>query len=108
MRNINKKSKKIGAEESSDKDIEEFKAYIKKAWNNSKPLAKLFKTSSGGYLYDSGTNKIMACDELVFQLIENIISMEINKAVSDFVSNHNKEEFLVASNAIINTIEMHS
>lgn len=60
---------------------EEFRCYFQNLWQGSKPLMKLFRTGSRGYLYDTGTNKIFACNDLEFTLLNNLMTMEANKAL---------------------------
>jgi hypothetical protein len=86
-------------------EIRRFELFLKKIWQNSKPFAKLFKTTSDVYLYDIGTNKILECEDSVFELLNRIFSIEINEAVSDFVIKNKKKEFSFVANTIIHSIE---
>jgi len=60
---------------------EEFSRYFKDLWLDSKPLMKLFQTENRGYIYDTGTNRIFACSDLEFVLLNNLISMDIGEAL---------------------------
>jgi len=60
---------------------ENFYNYFKSIWGDSKPLAKLFRTATRGYLYDTGTNKIFACNDLEFTIIERLLKYELEQAL---------------------------
>lgn len=63
--------------------IEEYKDHLKAIWKGSKPLAKLFKTDSCFYLYDTGTNKIVKCLEPVYHLLEKLLAFDIDTAIRE-------------------------
>lgn len=69
-----------------------------------KPLAKLTRSESGYYLYDTGTNKILACREEVFDLLQSLFIYDINKAQNDFVCRYGEKEFLAVANEITQAI----
>jgi hypothetical protein len=102
---LNSKTMGMHAAENSDKEIKKFQTFFNRLWNGSKPLARLFRTDQSGYLYDTGTNKIIRCDEPIFQLLENLLSMEEETAISDFPANHDRETFLYAAGTIKNAVE---
>ncbi|NIM11489.1 MAG: hypothetical protein GTO45_16335, partial [Candidatus Aminicenantes bacterium] len=102
---LNSKTMGIQAAENSDKEIKKFQTFFNRLLSGPKPLAKLFRTDQSGYLYDTGTNKIIRCDEPIFQLLENLLSMEEEQAVADFLANHDRETFLYAAGTIKNAIE---
>jgi uncharacterized protein len=54
--------------------ISEYIQYFKDNINYPRPLAKLFKTDSCYYIYDTGTSKIMNCNELEYRILEKIIN----------------------------------
>ena len=88
-----------------NKKIQEFQRYFERIWNGVKPLGKLFHTNSRGYLYDTGTNKLIGCDEMIFLLLKKLLSMNIAQAISEFVLENGCEQFLYAANAVKNAIE---
>jgi hypothetical protein len=54
---------------------------IDNLWQGSKPLAKLFRTETKGYLYDIGTNKIPAIGEIEFDLLNRFLTKETGPAL---------------------------
>ncbi|MEW6455604.1 MAG: radical SAM protein [Acidobacteriota bacterium] len=85
--------------------INELHFYFKKLWKESKPIAKLFRTDSHGYLYDTGTNKILKCDDIEYSLLTKLISMDIEEAINKTLSEYTKEQFIEAANKIRSAIE---
>lgn len=70
-----------------------------------KPLGRLLNTGSGYYLYDTGTNKILACGELVYALTGRLLSREIDEAVEDFIAVYGETGFVNAAEDIVNAVE---
>lgn len=85
--------------------ITDFYGYFKDLWPTSKPLMKLFRTESRGYLYDTGTNRIFACRELEYDLLSNLMSMDIGEALDKIRSFYQEDEILGALNGIKSLIE---
>ncbi len=54
------------------KNISAYVDFPGKIFGPKKPLAKLLKTESGYYLYDTGTNKILGCRKQVFELLNDL------------------------------------
>ncbi len=53
-----------------------------------KPLAKLFRTDNLGYLYDTGTGKVVQCSDIQFKILEKILSRDnIKESVKDLECN---------------------
>ncbi len=88
-----------------DNEIRILQAYFQKIWEDGKPLAILFRTDSRGYLYDTGSNKILGCNDIVFNLLDKFLSSEIENSISEFVLKNGKEHFLYAADTIKNAIE---
>jgi uncharacterized protein len=88
-------------------EMELFKEYIKDRWQGKIPLARLFKTSDNCYLYDTGTNKILDCSEVVFDMLERLFTMDIDRAVDDFNQkyDHDMDFFIHAADNIKAAIE---
>ena len=70
--------------------------YLEKAFRTEKPLAKLVRTPSAFYLYDTGTNKILECEEPVYELLQGLLTKEFNRTIEEFVSGHG-EDVLVST-----------
>jgi uncharacterized protein len=91
--------------ENSINEIEAYSNYFKKVWGKSKPLAKIFRTDTRGYLYDTGTNKIIGCDESICDLIEKLLSEELYNAVASHIAEFGKKKFVYAATSIKNAID---
>lgn len=89
----------------SEKEIENFSNYLTNIWSEKKPLCKLLETNSHGYLYDTGTNKLLKCDKLEFIFLKYLMSMEIRCAVDKMLSLCTKYELINILKNIINSIE---
>jgi len=76
------------ASTSLKRNVDSFKNYLLNIWGNEKPLCKLFSTEKNNYLYDTGTNKIVKCENLEFELLNDLMIMDVNDAVDKFLSNH--------------------
>jgi len=85
--------------------ISDYRDYFNNLWKGKKPIAKLFKTSANGYIYDTGTNKILKCKPHVFSLLECLLSMEIDEATNTFLINHSEEQYIDAAKMIKSAIE---
>lgn len=79
--------------------------YFKNLWGSSKPLAKLFRTDSRGYLYDTGTNKVVECDENEFHLLKHIMSEGIGQAISSVKKDLGVGAALTTVQSLISAIE---
>lgn len=73
--------------------ISDYRDYFNNLWKGNKPIAKLFKTSANGYIYDTGTSKILKCKPHVFSLLECLLSMEVDEATNAFLIKHNEEQY---------------
>jgi len=73
---------------SLQRNVDSFKNYLLNIWGNEKPLCKLFTTEKNNYLYDTGTNKIVKCENPEFELLNDLMIMKVNDAVDKFSSNH--------------------
>lgn len=85
-----------------------FKKYLSvlnEIWNGQKPLAKLFRTARHGYIYDTGTNKIMGCDDFVFELLQNLYAADVESAVQTFYEKHGQDALIHAAESIKQSIE---
>lgn len=85
--------------------IRDYRDYFINLWKGNKPIAKLFKTQANGYIYDTGTNKILKCKPHVFSLLECLIYMDVDEATKTFLLAHSEEQFIDASNLIRSAIE---
>ncbi len=89
-------------------NVVHYEKFFDALWGKTKPLAKLFKTANREYLYDPGTNRVLGCEPLVYELIENFFSMDVEESMQAFVNKHGDENFVFAADSIKNTIETHN
>lgn len=76
--------------------------YIQK----NKPLAKLFRTDNFSYLYDTGTAKVVQCEELEFNILEAILSNNsIKESIEKLSYNIDEIQLFNAIENIYNTIK---
>lgn len=79
--------------------------YFQQIWTGQRPLARMFKTDGRGYLYDTGTNKIIGCDEYTYALLDRLLSGNIDNSITSYISRFGKKKFTYAAAAIKNAIE---
>jgi len=104
MRNSAVKSSTVERKDAG-KEYKKYVSLFSEVWNDQKPLAKLFRTVRSGYLYDTGTNKILECNELVFDLLQNLYASDVESAFQFFVDKHGNDAFLQAVEEIIGAME---
>jgi uncharacterized protein len=80
-------------------------SYLSNLWGTKKPVAKLFRTNSGYYLYDTGTSKVLRCKFHVYELLNLLFSEEISTAISSFKAEHGEKIFEDVSADIIKAID---
>ncbi|MGM0466282.1 MAG: radical SAM protein [Acidobacteriota bacterium] len=85
---------------SLQRNVDSFKNYLLNIWGEEKPLCKLFSTDKDNYLYDTGTNKILKCEKYEFELLMNLIDLDINSSIDKFLST-NSESVLKKAISII-------
>jgi len=96
---------RIMESQKSESIILDFKVYFRGLWKESKPLVRLFRTSSRGYLYDTGTNKILECDDIEFDLLSRLLTMSIDRAIDSFVAEYGNDRFVKTAEKIKNAIQ---
>jgi uncharacterized protein len=84
----------------ADKYIE----YFKNNTNQPKALAKLFKTDTSCYIYDTGTSKVLNCSEFECKVIEKITTGKIDE-IANLKNEVSEEEYFEAIINIKNAIE---
>ena len=92
-------------EKNTGKKIDEFSKYFNKLWRVSKPIVKMFHNDSIGYLYDTGTNKILRCNEVEFNLLDKLMLFNIEQATNKILLKYGREQFINAAQNIVSTIE---
>jgi uncharacterized protein len=77
---------------------------LKQVFEKGTPLARLIKNSSGYYLYDTGTNKILECNQNVFSLLNDLMRNEFDRAVTNFIDKFGESNFFDAAGEILDAI----
>jgi uncharacterized protein len=83
----------------------EFHDFIEILWSSGKPLLKPFRTDKQGYVYDTGTNRIFACTDAEYDLIKNLLAMEIGEALLKTEASWPRTEFERALSGIRIAVE---
>ncbi|EKO2043461.1 hypothetical protein PZQ59_002477 [Clostridium botulinum] len=73
-------------------DIEYYIDYFKNNTAKPKPLAKLFKTDSSMYIYDTGTNKVLNCKKIEYEILKNIVNGNIEN-ITNIKEQFSEDEF---------------
>ena len=81
---------------------------LAKYFEKRKPLGKLIKTDSFNYLYDSGTNKILKCDNLTYDLLENLFLKQFNTAIKDFIKENGEDCLKKTASTLNESIDIHN
>ncbi|WP_242949468.1 radical SAM protein [Clostridium pasteurianum] len=93
----------LNFQESANK-IDGYINYLKENTNQPRALAKLFKTDSSCYIYDTGTSKVLNCSEFEYRILEKIITGKIDEIVN-LKNEVSEEEYFEAIINIKNAIE---
>lgn len=93
----------LNFQESANK-IDGYINYLKENTNQPRALAKLFKTDSSCYIYDTGTSKVLNCSEFEYRILEKIITGKIDEIVN-LKNEFSEEEYFEAIINIKNAIE---
>ena len=86
-------------------NVKSFTDYLRNIWEEQKPLAVLFKTDSSYYLYDTGTNKILKCDSLTYDLLEKLFYEDFEPAVGAFLKKNGEDGFVKTVSTLKKSIE---
>ena len=73
-------------------------------WPETKPLFRLFRTENKGYLYDTGTNKIFACSNLEFDILNYFAQYEVKEAINIMIGSYPPDELFKALDKIKSNI----
>ncbi|NLH77246.1 MAG: radical SAM protein [Acidobacteria bacterium] len=79
--------------------------YFDSLWLGQKPLTVLFRTESNRYFYDTGTNKILGCSSIEFDLLNNILKMDIRKAISKTAALYPYKEVVEALAGLVAVVQ---
>lgn len=90
---------------STKKDLHHYTGYFKQKWNGSKPIYKLFKNETGGYIFDKGTGKILDCEEPIYTILDKFSVMDVEQGIEETLTEFSEEEFLDAAGKIASAIE---
>ena len=81
-------------------------SYFRALWSHSKPIFKLFGTTLSGYLYDTGTNKIVCCSAIEYDFLSAVLSDNPNSSLSDLISRNDSKDIVEAIENIRKSIEI--
>lgn len=87
------------------RENENIKEFLANVWGNSKPVCKLFRTSKSGYLYDTGTNKILGCTNNEYDLLDRLFVMPVAEAVDKSILELGEKKFKKLSESLTNIIK---
>ncbi|URZ17657.1 radical SAM protein [Clostridium felsineum] len=85
-------------------EIDKYIDYFKKNTSQPNILAKLFKTDSAYYVYDTGTNKVLSCGEYEYNILGKIIDGKVDE-ISRIKSDVDKGGFYEALENVRQAIE---
>lgn len=85
-------------------NIKNYVDSINKNLKNGETLAKLFKTETMGYIYDTGTSKVLQCEDVEYLILEEGFNGELECAISNIVNNYGEKRVLEALENIISAI----
>jgi uncharacterized protein len=80
--------------------------FIKETFGDEKPLAKMVRSNSGYYLYDTGTNKILECRREVFDLLNDLLThADVNQSIGTSNSRYGEKKFLEVVKEIVEAVD---
>jgi uncharacterized protein len=91
-----------------NKDLNHCIDYLADIFKFRKPLGKFFRTESSCYLYDSGTNKILTCDNFTYSLLEKLYSMDFDAALNSFIKENGRDCFIKTTLILKKSINKHN
>ncbi|MCJ7484748.1 MAG: radical SAM protein [Candidatus Aminicenantes bacterium] len=89
----------------SEASVEEQTCFFSDLWAKRKPLCLLFRTESRGYVYDTGTNRLLACSDTEFALLNDFMHMGIPAAITRAMATSPQSEILRALDSIRQAVE---
>ena len=79
-----------------DTEKEHHIEYFTELWAGGSPLCLLFRTAQQGYLYDTGTNRIVRCSDIEYTLLNDLMHMSIVEALDKEASVYSRAEIINA------------
>ena len=73
-------------------------------FDSGKPLAKLIDTDAGYFLYDTGTNKILGCNEETAVLLQTLFSHDVSTAHARFSARFGETTFIRCAAEIMEAV----
>ncbi|WBW95072.1 radical SAM protein [Oceanirhabdus sp. W0125-5] len=71
-----------------------------------KPLAKLFRTDNFSYIFDTGTGKVVQCNDIEFTILDIILSKKnLEESMNKLSANINEKDFFTAMENVYNAIK---
>ncbi len=84
------------------------KNFLLKLFGENKPLGVVLSTGSHAYLYDTGTNKILNCDDFTYDLLLNLFRMDVELAINGFIEKHGQDCFVETVSMLEKSIDNHN
>lgn len=82
--------------------------YFENIWKSSRPLYRMFSTEKYHYLYDTGTNNIFCCDEIVNAFLRKIDEFDIREALDYCISSFSLNNTVKSLKTLKETIDKYS
>ncbi len=79
--------------------------FFENIWKNQRPLFKTFESNPGKYLYDTGTGKILCCDNIQHTFLSHLNSDNLYNSINNLIGNMGYEEALTSLNELADTIK---
>lgn len=74
-------------------------------WLNSKPLFKTFRTDRNGYIYDTGTNKILSCTDLEYDFLDNLSQFGVRQGLKRIEKSYTSQDIESVLKSLAHEIE---
>jgi len=81
------------------------KEFLSRYFGEKKPLGIVLNTGYKSYVYDTGTNKILNCDALTYDLLQNLFNKDMVPAIDNFIKEHGENCFVETVSMLERSIE---
>jgi len=70
-----------------------------------KPLFKLVDTGNERYVYDTGTNKILKCEDEIYKLLKELCLKNTKQAIDEYIEKYGEDTFAYVSKEIDDVVK---
>ncbi|WP_024834555.1 radical SAM protein [Ruminiclostridium josui] len=95
----------MNVKEHISQEVYKYIQYFNSLNKGEKPLAKLFRTSSNDYIYDSGTGKVLECNKVEYKVLEAILKNNIEQELCKLQEQLGEKELIDACENVKYAIE---